>query len=898
MPSIITPTFKILPLQPSEQELLQPWAVKKYKEIEETSYQMIQQIVKLEFNIANLENMLQKEECPRSLKVNVKINVCKNQQANMDAIVQELAKNFEQNALKALIEERKKELINRKQEVDQKCLEYETFLKETFLQLKRNRIPIRLEDSAINPTIHNNIRILKARTKDLLDLYKRRYFFRKQEAEKKLQQRKAKELEKQINQELEDPKIAEMKRKLEALTRTVKSLTIPKKFNNVATKPFFPARKNIKTRTKTNKPPQRNFQKPNFQKPVKKVPNGPKIKQIKSRKYGQKKILEIRTKPRTRKRKPTTIAPLHKHNDPIGFSAEKISKEAKLVLRIGHKFAFCANIHKSISEIIQELDKKIGKKITKLSKTETKNWHQWKLSALKYILSKKHKPKPIESMLQKGITDLKNMEIVVKQADKNLGLVPIRGDYYAAMLRSWLIRPSFERVQEFPHENILQRIKNTIKSTWAISIDEKERWINHAKNATHPCPFYAIPKIHKADPLGSRPISAQHSYMMAPLSKTLTTVLLRFQNTLQGITKDTQSFVRRIEKFQAPSVCVLLTYDVEKCYPNIDLNDAIKTLHDNIPEMQTNFGFWTKILKLIMFNNYVTANNGIYRQMIGTATGTQVAPPFANLYLYYKYKNALADKAIFLHERFIDDGFVVVKTENDAKRIVQNINNACSLNITFEIDNRKAIFLDLEIYKGERYKNQSRFDLKTYFKPTNRLLYLPWNSNHPPSMKKGIIVGEAIRTLRNSSDKISWLNALKYIFKGLLARGYPHYVIKKEWKKIQWNERDYYVHTNTTKELPNGLLILTRFNPNTKKEWKEIMTKYPFENIFPKTNLRWNQRQIGLISKWPPKIVWHSFKKIGHHLISAKQCWHYPSIRRKIDHDLEKRTPKKRIRLS
>lgn len=84
-----------------------------------------------------------------------------------------------------------------------------------------------------------------------------------------------------------------------------------------------------------------------------------------------------------------------------------------------------------------------------------------------------------------------------------------------------------------------------------------------------------------------------------------------------------------------------IMYDVETLYPRIDISDAIKALHDTIPEMRNNCAFWTNILQLIMYDNYVQAGSEAYRQMTGTATGTQVAPPFASLYLYYKCKNIL-----------------------------------------------------------------------------------------------------------------------------------------------------------------------------------------------------------------------------------------------------------------
>lgn len=492
--------------------------------------------------------------------------------------------------------------------------------------------------------------------------------------------------------------------------------------------------------------------------------------------------------------------------------------------------------------------------------------------------------------------EIKAMQVVVKQADKNLGLVPIRGDIYRAMVRKWIEPPAFQRADTFPIEDIRRRVTNIIRSTRAITEQQKRKWITHMTMATEPCPFYAIPKIHKPSPLSSRPISAQHSYILAPLSRDLSKVLLTVQNQCNGITKDTLSFIQKIEGFKTSKPFVFMTYDVEACYPSIDINDAIQTLHQNIPVMQHNHGFWTKILQVIMFNNYVVANDTLCRQMNGTATGTQVAPQFANLYLYYKFRSILQYPSILLQERFIDDGFLLIENREKATRIIKELNDCTNLNLTHAIDENQAIFLDLVIHKGSRFESEHRLDLRTYFKPTNRLLYLPMISNHPTAMKAGIIKGEAIRTLRNSTNKTDWLNALSFIFKGLMARGYPPRFIKREWKKVRWEEREYYITCRSSREKPVGKLVFTTYTPQTRSEWQKILKKFPFENIFPKRRFKWNLHQMSIINNWPPVIVWSGFRKVGTYMIASRQSWHYPPLKRKCTTPTDPSRSRKRVR--
>lgn len=87
-----------------------------------------------------------------------------------------------------------------------------------------------------------------------------------------------------------------------------------------------------------------------------------------------------------------TSPPLHKHNDPIVILSNKLSKEAGLVLRVGRKFAFCPNLHKSLSWVIHQTDQK-RKRIAKLSALEGIEWRKWNLSALEHVLSEEENPK-------------------------------------------------------------------------------------------------------------------------------------------------------------------------------------------------------------------------------------------------------------------------------------------------------------------------------------------------------------------------------------------------------------------------------------------------------------------------------------------------------------------------
>ena len=147
----------------------------------------------------------------------------------------------------------------------------------------------------------------------------------------------------------------------------------------------------------------------------------------------------------------------------------------------------------------------------------------------------------------------------------------------------------------------------------------------------------------------------------------------------------------------------LLTYDVERMYPSMDINDTLTTLKNGLPHIfKAKKSFWFHILALILRNNYICAQDTIKRQKVGIATGSAVATAIANLYLHFKYRPVFKRniKHIITHRRYVDDGIVFTRSETAAEQIATELDEASSLNITNEICDEEAIFLDLRIYKG------------------------------------------------------------------------------------------------------------------------------------------------------------------------------------------------------
>jgi hypothetical protein len=281
-----------------------------------------------------------------------------------------------------------------------------------------------------------------------------------------------------------------------------------------------------------------------------------------------------------------------------------------------------------------------------------------------------------------------------------------------------------------------------------------------------------------------------------------------------------------------------------------------------------------------MFNNYVTADGKIYRQMEGTATGTPVAPPFANLYLFYKYQEILGHPGINIQSRFIDDGCLLVKDARTAVDIAKRMNDECNLEFTFNISKTEAIYLDIHLFKGPRWESTTHLDMKPYFKPTNKLLYLPSVSQHPGAHKASVIKGEAIRCLRNSISKLEWLKAMDTIFKGLKARGYRPALLAQKFKTVRFQDRTRYIHAETVRKKPERRILLTQYNATTRFHWKRMLIAHPIHNVLIQYRLgRYSVKQKQILTDWPGQVVFKDFAVLCKRVISASDYWQQDNTR-------------------
>ena len=140
-----------------------------------------------------------------------------------------------------------------------------------------------------------------------------------------------------------------------------------------------------------------------------------------------------------------------------------------------------------------------------------------------------------------------------------------------------------------------------------------------------------------------------------------------------------------------------------------------------------------------MTNNHFEFNGTFYHQVSGTAKGTKLAPSYANLFMTkfeekYVYTYPLQP---ILWKRFIDYIFFIWPHVRESPlKFINHFNTVHStIKFTKEISPTEIPFLDLIIYISKN-KLYTRLHTKT----TDRHLYLNFNSEHPMSLQKNILL--------------------------------------------------------------------------------------------------------------------------------------------------------------
>ena len=364
-------------------------------------------------------------------------------------------------------------------------------------------------------------------------------------------------------------------------------------------------------------------------------------------------------------------------------------------------------------------------------------------------------------------------------------------------------------------ENVLNRHKAELKSKFGIDIDDDNLSLPN---------MYWIPKKHKTPSKARFIVGASHC-SVKPLAKALTSVFKLFYRQIEKYNKidhfftgvktfwviqDKKPVVNTIRNLnKRKNAKSIMTYDFSTLYTKIPHDKLKEVLHEltdfcfkgctrnkilvneygatwlNTKTSESKNGLKFTIANVkeaityLLDNCYFNVGDQIFKQRIGIPMGSDPAPFFANLFLYYYESRFIKElkktdlpraRRFGNMSRFIDD-LSAINDNGEFDRCHAEIYPP-ELELKKENDGSKnASFLDLDI----TIKNDKTFSLKLYDKRDTfpfDIVRLPHISNNMPSrIFYATLGGELLRTARCTSDCENFINSSQSLIKRMRKQG-------------------------------------------------------------------------------------------------------------------------------
>ena len=445
------------------------------------------------------------------------------------------------------------------------------------------------------------------------------------------------------------------------------------------------------------------------------------------------------------------------------------------------------------------------------------------------------KPKPFASNipreLRQAIDELRrNKSITIREADKGSCIVlQNTSDYISEGYQHLADTTTYQELDHDRTEEVAH------KANWALTHHQSLKTLSNNQEATlytqpsgtRTQEMYFLRKVHKT-PHKVRPIVSCSSGPTERISGFLCRVLSPHLDNVKSLITNSQQVVQIIESLDLSqhSSITLVSLDVEALYLSIPQAAAIEMVLQRVlptspPSSQSNNykNMIRNFLKVVICDNTFRFHQKFFNQVKGVAMGTKCAPPFANLFLACLEEKALASWTgpnPLLWLRFLDDILMLWSGNQDQlQRFFTHLNQQMThINFTMTQSQQFITFLDLEVYKGHRFRRASTLDTKLYIKPTNPQTFLHYTSCHPASTFATIVKGELLRALRATSDVETFSITVSKLLERFLQRGYPREFFLRVAETVTFGDRVHLLTSHPRRTLPSNTTIFSiRYHP-------------------------------------------------------------------------------------
>ncbi|XP_059072297.1 uncharacterized protein LOC131873359, partial [Cryptomeria japonica] len=379
----------------------------------------------------------------------------------------------------------------------------------------------------------------------------------------------------------------------------------------------------------------------------------------------------------------------------------------------------------------------------------------------------------------------KDSSIVIKSADKNLGLVVLDKTWYELEgLRLLSDQNVYSVISAVPWNTIRQELISIIERFGAILKGVKDFLLSVQINKASACAFYLLPKIHKPT-LTGRPICSYSGYLLEPASKVLHHLLLPVLLEQSNHLTDSICLLRDLENLCLPRDCLLFTFDVESLYPSIPMNAGLSALKAMVTKFFVLHGINLRLVEmiyllaeLVLQYHFLEFDGIVYQQIRGTAMGSNFAVVYACLFLChleFSLSSTVDTSPLLFYKRFIDDAFGIwTGSLHSLQQFLSAYQNVFpEININPCISSTSAVILDINFYKGPKFLSTGILSSQCHQKKLNAYQYILYKSWHPSHQKKAFVISELRRYLLRESEPSGFVRLKRLLFQRLRARGYP-----------------------------------------------------------------------------------------------------------------------------
>lgn len=518
------------------------------------------------------------------------------------------------------------------------------------------------------------------------------------------------------------------------------------------------------------------------------------------------------------------------------------------------------------------------------------------LSDLSDLMAKKttnKSPKTKYNLSKQETEALKNLKsdksVIIKPSDKSGTLVILdREDYIREGHRQLRNNETYSELKQDITLEISYKVENYLKEMLRENqIDLKTfKYLNPRLHPIKTPEFYHIAKVHKEkSEIGTykgRPIISGISSPTERISQFVDYFLNPIAQDQETYLKDSKSLIQILESTNIPQNSILVTGDIESMYNNLLQSPAIsiiqtafeKEVYRKYDIKRPDTKYITGLFELVIRNNVFKFAGDFYKQEIGLAMGSKVSPSASDVIVYSYEKKWLQyfKNNIHLYKRYRDDIFVIWKGDELTLKSFMSMGNKLAERLKFEFKTsvNQVDFLDLCIYKGPRFAECGKLDIKTYSKPTNKFQYLDRTSAHPEHIFKAVIRGELTRHLRNTNQKVEYAQLCENLKSRLIDRNYKDTEIDKEIQLRRHEDRCRFVQEKVKHQIKA---------PSKRKKLSPLIYKCKFDPRIPKHRMyrvmykHWHYVQrdpvLNKIFLTKPRIILTKNRNLAKELVRA-----------------------------